>query len=222
MKAAIISNGSITETEMLRESLDRYEITVCADGAANRLRSAGIMPDYVLGDLDSIDAETKLYFESRGVSFMRFSPEKDFSDTHLCVEFLIEKGFDEIDLYGALGGRWDHSLANFGLMYHAYEKGVKLRLLDSHDRAFICAAGKYVSEKRENQHFSIFAVFEDATVSLSGVKYPLNEYDLRRGESIGLSNEYITDCHVEIKKGSAIVIESRTDRKPRVVESCKK
>lgn len=222
MKAAIISNGSITETEMLKESLDGYEMTVCADGAANRLRSAGIMPDYVLGDLDSIDAQTKQYLESEGVEFIKFSPEKDFSDTHLCVEFLIEKGFDEIDIYGALGGRWDHSLANFGLMYHAHEKGVNLRLIDSNDKAFICSKGKYVSEKREDQHFSIFAVFEDATVSLSGVKYPLNEYNLRRGESIGLSNEYISDCHVEIKKGSAIVIESRADRKPRVVESCRK
>lgn len=222
MKAAIISNGSITETEMLKESLDGYEMTVCADGAANRLRSAGIMPDYVLGDLDSIDAQTKQYLESEGVEFIKFSPEKDFSDTHLCMEFLIEKGFDEIDIYGALGGRWDHSLANFGLMYHAHEKGVYLRLIDSNDKAFICSKGKYVSEKREDQHFSIFAVFEDATVSLSGVKYPLNEYNLRRGESIGLSNEYISDCHVEIKKGSAIVIESRADRKPRVVESCRK
>ena len=221
MKAAIISNGSITETEMLKESLDGYEMTVCADGAANRLRSAGIMPDYVLGDLDSIDAQTKQYLESEGVEFIKFSPEKDFSDTHLCMEFLIKKGFDEIDIYGALGGRWDHSLANFGLMYHAHEKGVNLRLIDSNDKAFICSKGKYVSEKREDQCFSIFAVFEDATVSLSGVKYPLNEYNLRRGESIGLSNEYISDCHVEIKKGSAIVIESRTDRKPRVVESCR-
>ncbi|MGB5822797.1 MAG: thiamine diphosphokinase [Proteocatella sp.] len=213
MKAAIISNGDITKIEELKEQLKGYEFVICADGASNRLRSADIMPDYILGDLDSIEADTLSYFEEKNVKFIRFNPEKDYSDTHICVNFLKEKGIREIDIYGALGGRWDHSMANFGLMYYGYENGISIRLVDEYDRAFICGEGKCVSLKKENQCFSIFAVFEDAQVTLEGVKYPLNEYNLRRGESIGLSNEYIQDCTVEIKKGSAIIIESQVCRK---------
>ena len=213
MKAAIISNGDITEIDQIKAQLAQYKIIVCADGASNRLQSAGIIPAYILGDLDSINTETIEYFKEKRVQFIKFNPEKDFSDTHICIDFLIDQGYEEIDIYGALGGRWDHSLANFALLYYAYEKGVILRLVDSYDKAFVCGTGKFISQKRENQHFSIFAVFEDAIVSLEGVKYPLKDYNLKRGESIGLSNEYIEDCFVEIKKGSAIIIESRTDRK---------
>lgn len=213
MKAAIISNGDITEINETLELLNEYEIIICADGASNRLHRAGITPDYILGDLDSIDEKTLEYFKEKQVKFIKFNPEKDFSDTHICIDFLIERGYREIDLYGALGGRWDHSLSNFGMLYYAYEKNVHLNLIDRYDKAFVCGIGKYISKKTENQHFSIFAVFEDAKVTLEGVKYPLNQYNLKRGESIGLSNEYIGDCYVEIKKGSAIIIESRTDRK---------
>lgn len=212
MKSAIISNGDINKIEELKTRLKEYELVICADGASNRLRCMDIVPDCILGDLDSIDSDTLSYFEKKQVKFIRFNPEKDYSDTHICVDFLKEKGIQEIDVYGALGGRWDHSLANFGLMYYGYENGLDIRLVDGYDRAFVCGKGSYVSVKKENQCFSIFAVFEDAQVSLKGVKYPLNDYNLRRGESIGLSNEYIQDCIVEIKKGSAIVIESQVCR----------
>lgn len=80
-----------------------------------------IIPDYILGDLDSIDNETLKYFEEKNVEFIKFNPEKDYSDTHHMYRFLKEKGFLEIDIFGALGGRWDHSISNFGLMYYAYE-----------------------------------------------------------------------------------------------------
>ncbi|WP_028828492.1 thiamine diphosphokinase [Proteocatella sphenisci] len=213
MKAAIISNGDIGEIDKIKAQMSQYKIIVCADGASNRLQGAGIIPDYILGDLDSINTETLEYFKEKQVQFIKFNPEKDFSDTHICIDFLIDRGYKEIDLYGALGGRWDHSLANFGMLYYAYEKGISLKLVDRYDRAFVCGRGECISKKRENQHFSIFAVFEDAQVSLEGVKYPLKDYNLKRGESIGLSNEYIKDCYVEIKKGSAIIIESLRDRK---------
>jgi len=212
MKCAIISNGDITKIEEMQADLREYGMIICADGASNRLRSTDLIPDYILGDLDSIDLETMNYFKGKNVEFIRFNPEKDYSDTHICIDFLRGKGCSEIDIYGALGGRWDHSVANFGLMYYGYENDMKISLVDRYDRASIHGVGSYTSLKKENQHFSIFAVFEDAQVTLKGVKYPLDEYNLRRGESIGLSNEYIQDCIVEIKKGSAIIIESQICR----------
>lgn len=212
MKAAIISNGDLACLEYFKNVILEYDIILSADGASNKLRQLDIIPDYILGDLDSIDKDALEYFKDKSVEFIKFNPEKDFSDTHICIDFLIAKGLKKIDLYGALGGRWDHSIANFGLMYYAYEKGIELELLDRYDRARVCGIGEHISLKKENQCFSIFAVFEDAVVSLDGVKYPLNEYPLSRGESIGLSNEYVEDCKVSIKKGSAIIIESQIER----------
>lgn len=213
MKAAIISNGDITDITYFKDVFSKYEMIISADGASNKLRLIDIVPNYILGDLDSIDLETLAYFESKSVEFMKFNPEKNFSDTHICIDFLIKRGYKEIDVYGALGGRWDHSIANVGLMYYAYEKCVDLSLIDRYDSARICGIGEHISKKKENQCFSIFAVFEDAIVSLKGVKYPLNEYSLSRGESIGLSNEYVEDCKITIKKGSAIVIESQSEER---------
>lgn len=212
MKAAIISNGDITNIAYFKSIFSKYEMIISADGASNKLRQIDIVPNYILGDLDSIDEETLEYYKARSVEFIKFNPEKDFSDTHICIDFLISKGYSQIDLYGALGGRWDHSISNFGLMYYAYQKNVILSLIDRYDCAKICGIGEYISKKKEKQCFSIFAVFEDAVVSLAGVKYPLNEYPLSRGESIGLSNEYVNDCKVSIKKGSAIIIESQSER----------
>lgn len=212
MRAAVISNGDITSLEYFRPVFSKYDMLISADGASNKLHQIDIVPDYILGDLDSIDTNVVEYFKDKSVEFIKFNPEKDFSDTHICVDFLIEKGYSEIDLYGAFGGRWDHTIANFGLMYYAYKKNIKLSLIDRYDNAKIYGEGSYISKKKANQCFSIFAVFEDAIVSLEGVKYPLKEYPLTRGESIGLSNEYIEDCKVSIKKGSAIIIESLSER----------
>lgn len=212
MRAAIISNGDLASLEYFKNVILEYDIIISADGASNKLRQLDIVPNYILGDLDSIDEVTLNYFQEKYVEFIKFNPEKDFSDTHICIDFLLDKGFKKIDIYGALGGRWDHSMANFGLMYYAYKKGIELELLDRYDRARVCGIGEHISFKKENQCFSIFAVFEDAVVSLAGVKYPLNEYPLSRGESIGLSNEYVDDCKVSIKRGSAIIIESQLER----------
>lgn len=208
MKAAVISNGNISDISFMKKKLEDYEIIVCADGAGEMLRLLDIDPDVILGDLDSIKEETIDYYKERKVEFVRYNPEKDYSDTHICVDYLIQKGYKKIDIYGALGGRWDHSMANFGLLYYGYKKQIDIAIIDNYDTAKVYGIGNHSFSYKNDCCWSIFAVFEDAVVSISGMKYPLDRYTLNRGESIGLSNEYVTDCKLDIIKGSTIVIES--------------
>ena len=210
-KALIVANGELEE-KFLKAVAPRYDVIVCADGAANRLRALDIIPDILVGDFDSIRQETRDYFCDQSVEMITLSPEKDFSDTHVSIELIMERGWDQIDIIGGLGGRWDHSVANLSLLYFGVRKKCKLRLISQCNLAEIYEKGEHNLQASPRHYWSCFAIFEDAVVSIQGMKYPLSHKKIRRGESIGLSNEFLTeDGRLIVEEGSVVVVRSQKD-----------
>ena len=85
-------------------------------------------------------------------------------------------------------------------------------MVSQDNRATIKGKGQYTMAYKPNNFFSFFAIFEDAVVSLENMKYPLNNKYVKRGESIGLSNEYEPGAKVTVVKGSILIVESKKDR----------
>ena len=71
--------------------------------------------------------------------------------------------------------------------------------------------GEYGLPFKEDWYFSFFTIFEDAQISLENMKYPLKNKQVKRGETIGLSNEYLGDAKLIVEKGSILLVESRRD-----------
>ena len=113
---------------------------------------------------------------------------------------------------GALGRRMDHALANIHILKDALEANIPCQMIDEHNRIYLInkemalekdkVYGKYVSL------IPLTSTVEGLT--LAGFKYPLHDYTLPIGTSLGISNEIVTDtAHIEMKNGILIVIESR-------------
>lgn len=209
MRGLIISKGDIGSEKFLNSIISEYDRIICADGAGDFLYKQGILPHTILGDLDSISNEAQEYFVEKKVEFIKYNPEKDFSDTHICIDYLINLGYKKIDIIGALGGRWDHSISNFGLIYNSLIYNIDIKLIGEFDEMFILKPGIYTFEKKEKEHFSVFGIFEDGIVSIEGMKYPLTKRLIKRGESVGLSNEYLENGIIRVHEGSLIGVKSR-------------
>lgn len=164
---------------------------IAADSGLDRCAGLGITPNLAVGDFDS--AKTKV---PSGVEVVTVPSEKDDTDTHLAAQIALERGFTELRLFCALGGRASHSIANIQLLRELKQKRVRAVLFGERSAVFLLRE-ESVRLPRFSGYLSLFALDEAATVSESGVKYPLNHHKLSNDYPLGVSNE-ITAEYAEV------------------------
>lgn len=210
-KALIVANGN-NEREFLKKIAKDYSLIIAADGAGNILFETGIKPDVLVGDFDSVDPEVLDSYSREKVELLRLCPEKDYSDTHISIQSAMQRGYRTIDVVGAFGSRWDHSLGNLNLLFWGYKQGIQIRILSSQNEIVLCPQGEYVFEDKKDCYWSCLALFEDALLNIENMKYKVEDKYFLRGESIGLSNEFLVgNGKLTVKKGSVLVIQSLKD-----------
>lgn len=211
-RALLVVNGD-NDVHYLRQSYRDYDYIAAADGASVILQEAGITPQLLIGDFDSTPKEVVAYFAERGTQLQKLNPEKDLSDTEAVLNRLIEAGYKQIDIMGAMGGRWDHMIANVNLLYYGYQRGIALSLVDARNYATIIGIGARSIKAMPNSYCSFFALFEEAIVTLEHFKYPLQSTVLTQGISRGLSNEFTErDATLRVEKGCVLMVLSQKDR----------
>ena len=211
--AILVVAGIPPRETFLREALRKldYQRLYAADGGANILKEVDVLPDVIVGDLDSISSDSKAYYVDKGVRLETFPREKDFSDTELALDYLLKEGQKEVIVLGALGGRADHHLANTFLLPAFGRRGMNLHLLDEFNLISYIKRGEYVIPQVENAYLSFFALGESGlSLSLEGVKYPLTKKQLSLGSSLCLSNRFTEDyARIEIFDGDGYAILSK-------------
>lgn len=197
MRAVIIGNGNIKSYDFIKSRISNSDLIICADGGYNHARNMDIMPDVLIGDLDSAsgydDVKNRLEYPVR----------KDFTDGELAVMYANEHGCDEIVLAGMTGNRLDHTIADIMLLAHC-KKGV---LIDDNNEIYLLR-DKLIIEGYRGQTLSIVPITGDAEgVSTSGLEYPLNAETLHFASTRGISNVMTAEkCEITIEKGLALVI----------------
>ncbi len=182
--------------------------TVCADGGYKNAVKAKIVPDVVIGDMDSIGDIPE------NIETVRASTRKDETDTQLCIDYLAEKGYDDITVVCALGGRCDHEFANLMLTVYGANRGVKVTLQG--DNVSVSAIkGKAVFKGSRGDTFSMFPVGGDAEgVTTQGLSYSLSGDTLKFDTPMGISNVFTADeACVSARKGIIIAIHFRGEQK---------
>ena len=181
----------------------------------------GITVDLLLGDYDSVDK--KIFEKYNGnTKTITYPCEKDYTDTHLALKKAIEKikkmqdaskdsTEDEIAIIGATGTRYDHAFTNIFVLDESLEAGIRCAIYDKNNKIYLADKSFEIrKDKQFGDYLSFAPMTPEAGLSLSGVKYPLDRYTLRQGESICQSNE-ITEiiAKVEIFTGKLVVFETR-------------
>ena len=180
-------------------------VIACDRGYTYALRE-GRRPDLVVGDFDSC-RETV----AEGIPVLRFKKEKDDTDTMLAVRWALERGFGELLLLCALGGRLDHCLANLQCAAFAAERGARVSLLSDDTRIYLLHSGSMELERAEGFSLSVLTHSERCVgVTLRGVKYPLEGATLTSAFPLGVSNAWSGDrATVSVDSGTLMVVLSR-------------
>ncbi|MCC2644645.1 MAG: thiamine diphosphokinase, partial [Burkholderiales bacterium] len=167
----IIANGEPPKDKYLYELLKQANCIVCCDGAITTLEQNNIMPNYIVGDLDSLSLAQKEKYSAK----IKHFPDQNFNDLTKAVEFMInDLCFDNIIILGATGLREDHSLANICLLVEDAQKSKNIILLSDYG-FFRVDTGKAIISTVPKQQISLFAVNPKTTVSTFGLKWDLKD-----------------------------------------------
>lgn len=212
MKICIVLNGEVENYTKIRDFITKedYDYIICADGGANHTYNMEITPDYIIGDLDSVDEKLVSYYKNTGVKFEKFPAKKDETDTELCIYLARDLKATRIDFIAALGGRIDHTITNINLLYYLKEMDIIPRIISEKEEIYIAVNEEITISGNVGDIVSVIAINGDADgVTLKNLEYPLDNYYMKYGVPIGMSNVMLSnECKVKVKKGNLIIIKN--------------
>ena len=142
MKRGIIfANGRMEDTPALVETIRPADLVIAANGGSYHCRALGITPSVIIGDFDSLSPEDIVSYQQAGVEIIQYPSQKNETDLELALQLALKRGVSEVLIIGALGARWDMTIANILLIAHPMFSGIKIRLLDG-TQEFILLRGK--------------------------------------------------------------------------------
>ena len=208
MRAAVFLNGWPDPPGLMRRVAGRADLVVAADGGALHALSAGIVPDLVVGDMDSLGEEGTRRVEERGASLERHPAKKDKMDGHLAVLAARGSGATDLDFLCATGGRPDAVFALPHLLLAAVRMGGRATVVARWGEMFVVENGSRILGGGAGEGVSVFPVSGAAEgVTLEGFEYPLEEARIEAGDTLGFHNELLGgEARVDVKRGALFVI----------------
>lgn len=205
MKALIVSGGRAPSKNLLLKNLMGSHLVIGADRGCETLLKYNVVPTYILGDFDSASKETIDKLEEMNICKFKYKREKDYTDTELAFNLALDKGATEIIMLGVTGTRYDHTLGNIGLLLKALELNIEAKIVDDNNEIYLI---------NKNTNFtgnfgdiiSFQSYFENVkSLNIKGAKFELVNYDLKIGESITTSNEFL-DKTIEVTFENGILM----------------
>lgn len=207
--ALIICNGEINNYEHhLKYFKDAY--LICVDGGARHLKIFNKQPDLLIGDFDSISETDYLYYKNSKVEILKYPKKKDKTDTHIAIDYAIEKNLKKIIIIGAIGSRIDHTLGNIYLLRYILKKG-GFGIIANEKNEIMIIDNQINIEADDNYKLSLIAATEEVSgIVTKGLYYELNDSIIKQGQSVGISNEFTDkNAKISVKSGLLFVIKSR-------------
>ena len=196
-----------------------FDHVIACDRGLKYAEKMNVRPDTIIGDFDSIEETKAEEFVKRNgydkCEIIKFPSRKDDSDTMLAVKHALVKGYDHLVIVCALGGRFDHTLANIQCMAYAAEQGaVKCELIGDSDFLTVIKDSSIVLKKKEGYSLSVFSLSGQCTnVKIKGSAYDVDGITLSNTYPLGLSNEYESDeVFVSVGSGILLITESGGER----------
>jgi thiamine pyrophosphokinase len=206
-RAIIFANGPLPDLAAARRTLMAGDRLIAADGGLRHLRALGLTPHLLVGDLDSVTPAEVAAAQAAGAQIERHPARKDETDLELALRRACADGAQDVLIFGALGGRWDQTLANLLLLAHPAYRAVRLRLLDGAQQIYL-VRGQAVIEGQPGDTVSLVALSDDAHgVTTIGLEYPLTGGTLPFGGTLGISNVLLgAEATVTVASGLVAVI----------------
>ncbi len=178
------------------------DFVIAADGGYEALIKKGIKVDCVMGDFDSLG------YTPEHKNLVVHPAEKDDTDTRLAVEYGYSKGYRKFLIFGGIGGRLDHTLANMQTLLGLSRMGAEAYLIGEGKVITVVENGCFEFSGKESGYLSLFPA--DGAVSgvfLKGLKYTLDNAELVSDRALAVSNEFINEkALVRVDKGGLYIL----------------
>lgn len=204
MKTCAMIGASDFNEKRFREMHDEgmFDVVIAVDGGYEYLNSMGIVPDLVMGDFDSLG------YEPKKIRYVKFPVHKDKSDMELAIARAKALGCNSLYVFGALGQRLDHTIANLYVFAKACEEGMSVCLVDFDNAVFfVSGPDTFEADARESGIVSVFSLSDVSTgVFERGMEWDLDDVELDNRTSRGLSNQLIGEpVMIGVESGTIMI-----------------
>jgi thiamine pyrophosphokinase len=186
--ALIVTNGFNSVPGSLTNWIDSATTLIAVDGGANILHAAGLTPDLLVGDMDSIEPPVLEHFRTH-CEVVEHPITKDETDTELALHWCSRQGLRRVLVANPLNGRFDQALSMIALLEYASELGLYAEIQSDTDRLLL-VAGSLSDSVLPNTRVSLIPLSGTVeNVVTNGLRYPLRSETLYRSHTRGISNE---------------------------------
>lgn len=207
MKRCVIIAGSPnTNIEHIKKNVSSNDFIICADKGYLFAQKANIIPNIIVGDFDSYKGRLP---KNKNIEIIKLEEKKDMTDTFVCAEIGIKKGYSDFLILGATGGRLDHYLGNIAVLHYIINQNKRAVISSKEVTIKLLKEGEHTIKNVLNKVFSVFP-YGESSVNVTykkDVEYPLNKYSIKRDSTIGVSNVFTSDtCILTINKGQGLIL----------------
>jgi len=182
----ILANGLFPGTRQCLDVLETAGKVICCDGAADKLLDAGLTPDAIVGDMDSVSERIR----NQHAAIMVRSTDQDSNDLTKAVHYCIENEYPSVVILGATGLREDHTLGNISLMLEYFPR-IHVRIMSDYGIFSLLRSGDKV-KSYPGERISVFSIDNSVSITSKGLKYSLNNLQLSSWYTATL-NESVSD-----------------------------
>jgi len=203
-KCIILANGKPPKKRVITFFQKKgYKKLICADGGANSALKMNLVPDFIIGDLDSISTDALKEFKSSS-KIIRLKRQND-TDVEKCLKYAIKNNFKETLLFGVTGNRLDHTFCNLGIV-KKFSSQIEISLV-AENSYLESYTGKTILNTHPKETISIYGFDKKTKITSSGLKYSLFQTALPFGEKESTSNVATGDSvKLDISGGRIFVI----------------
>ncbi|MCB0163211.1 MAG: thiamine diphosphokinase [Anaerolineae bacterium] len=203
----IFANGILNKPKRLKARLRPDDRIFCADGGTKHALTLGLIPEAIIGDLDSLSPADVERMAAQGVTLHRYPAAKDETDLELALRLAVAENPAEIMVVTLLGGRLDQMLANLLLLTHPDYAAVQMTFADSAQWGQLIRAHQTVTVAGQpGDILSLVPLTPTVSdVTFEGVDWPLTRATLSFGSTWSISNS-LTDQQATVHIGEGMVL----------------
>ncbi len=182
----------------------KNDIIIAADKGLLNVQKFGLTPDLIVGDFDSLE------YTPQGENVIKHPVMKDETDLILAINTALRRGYKNFKIFGCIGGRLDQTYASIQTAQYIKSNGGTCEFYGDNEKLFIlCKNEKVIFTEKEEGVISVFSYTNDATITIKGLLYELENTVITNTYPLGVSNEFKgTPAFIEVKNGKVLIIQN--------------
>jgi len=189
-RAVIFANGNLSDLSQAKNIITNEDCLIAADGGVKHVLKLGLAPQVVIGDFDSIPPSLLEQSRLSPTTLMKYPTKKNKTDFELAIDFVLDRKYNQIIIFGILGDRIDHFIANIFLLakIQTENKSIKIKIVEGRKEIYILNKEIIINGQIGDEVSIIPVSGKLEGIVTEGLYYRLIDDTLSFGSTRGVSN----------------------------------